>query len=91
MSLNPNAWGEGMRWLIAGATVALLYAGGMLYAVGGYKERIDDLTRRIDLVEPTIVQLKVDVGAIREDIKAVRDVIAPRPPPQDYETRPRGQ
>jgi hypothetical protein len=33
----------------------------------------------------------VDISAIKEDIKAVRDVVAPRPPPQDYQKRPRGR
>jgi hypothetical protein len=81
-------WGEGMRWLLGGLAVALLYAGGMLYAVGGYRERVDDLTRRMDLVEPAIVQLKVDVGAIKEDVNAMREIMAPRPS-RDADTRSR--
>jgi hypothetical protein len=37
----------------------------------------------MDLVEPTIGQLKIDVGVIKEDVNAMRDVIAPRPDNDD--------
>ena len=30
-------------------------------------------------VEPAIVQLKIDVGVIKEDVNAMREVIAPKP------------
>ena len=48
----------------------VLGAGGMLYEVGQYKERIESQTKQIEKLEDAIKEMRSEIGAlIREILK----------------------